>query len=119
MDQEEPAERRRGVWTGGGVRTSSSRLCLYETAIEDMNLYFIFLRKLHLNFSTKEGRSTFSFVCLYGSSRHVLERDGVGVVDLQEMTPLDPHLADPTPECSLLPKPRGMVPTWARCYRRN
>lgn len=42
--------------------------------------------------------------------------DGVSVVDLQEVMPdsaSPPHLADPTPKCSLLPKTRVTVMTWA------
>ena len=101
-----------------------------------MNFYFIFLCKLHLNLSKVEALSTSSwrdekqifekkkssFLCFYGNS--LLEWDSVSAVDLQEAAPdsreaLLPHVADLTPECSLLPKPGAMVLTWARCYRRN
>lgn len=74
-------------------------------------------------------------LCLYGFSPAFLEWDSVGVVDLQKVIPDSgvaltpspfslslssppPYISlIPTPECSLLPKPREMLMTWARCYK--
>lgn len=136
LDQKELAERRWGVLMGGGT----TYLLLLSLFVWDChkghNFYFIFLRKLHLNFSNKEGSSpspwseknslnTSPFLCLYGFSLQTCW-SGIALVlwtyrrwCLTIEWPCAPHLADPTPECSLLPKPRAMVMTWARCYKQN
>lgn len=101
-----------------GVPAPAVSVCMRLT--EDMSSFF-FLLKLHLNLSDGE----VSISC--GEEKRLFHVctvpffERVDVVDLQEVIPdsgvAPSHLTDLTPNCSLLPKPRATLMTWARCYR--